>query len=142
MANLLPHTRVPMRGKAHYPRGQPPEGVDVLWRCDARSYSYVIDADREEYGSTPPRIELEWAEIERRTPKGAYLKHEYRDGFTWRRYVPLFARNRRFASTPAEALADFIGRRKRQHYILNRQLRRCDYELELAQSIELKGDDA
>lgn len=136
MANILPHTGAPWRAEPYFPFGQPPEDMDVLWRCDAKSYSYIIDADREEYGSTAPRIELTWHRVERRTPKGAYLN------YTDERFVPLWARNRRFANTPAEALADFIGRRKRQHYILNRQLRRCDYELELAQCVDLKGAEA
>lgn len=139
MANMLPHTGAPWRAEPHFPFGQPPAGVDVLWTCDAKSYAYIVDAEREEWGSTAPRIELTWAEVDRRTPKGAYLKGAYRDDFAERTFVPLWARNRRFANTPAEALADFIGRRKRQHYILNRQLRRCDYELELAQRVDLKG---
>ena len=29
----------------HYTFGQPPPDTDVLWRCEARRYSYVIDAE-------------------------------------------------------------------------------------------------
>ena len=36
--------------KLHYPFGQPPEGVDVLWRCETKRYSHLAD----------PRLELYW----------------------------------------------------------------------------------
>lgn len=124
--------------KPYLPYGEPPEGVDVLWRCDARTYSTVIDADRELYGSTPPRIELRWFCVSKRTAKGAWISEFYPLGGDaptdkWR-FVPLWARNRFAGNTKAGAIDDFIGRRKRQRHVLMRQLGRCEYELEIAET--------
>lgn len=108
--------------KVLYRFGKPPEGVDVVWRCEAKSYSYVIDADREEYGTTAPRLEMYWHRPERRTPKGAII-----DGA----FTLLSAKRSRWRNTPEEAFASFIARRKRQIEILEKQLSRARFELAL-----------
>lgn len=54
LSDLITPTRL------SYPFGEPPEGADVLWRVDAKSYSYVVDAERELYGVTAPRLEMTW----------------------------------------------------------------------------------
>ncbi|BBB99702.1 hypothetical protein [Bradyrhizobium elkanii] len=108
--------------KLHHPHGPVPEGVDVLWRCEAKSYSYVIDADREEYGVTAPRLEMRWYHVDRRTPKGAYCCGEF---------VRLTAYKKRFAETEADALRDFKARKNKQIQILSRQLVRAERELAL-----------
>lgn len=114
--------------KLHFPYGPPPEGADVLWRCEAKCYSYVIDADREEYGVTHPRLKLRWFEVERRTPKGAYIKSSMG---VHDQLVSLWA-NKAFArNTVDEAVKDFIARRKHQIRILERQLARAQAELAL-----------
>ncbi|SHH04100.1 hypothetical protein [Bradyrhizobium erythrophlei] len=58
--------------KKHYPFGRAPAGTDVLWRCEAKRYSYCIDPDADRYGVTDPRIEITWWRVDRRTPKGAW----------------------------------------------------------------------
>lgn len=108
--------------KIHRPFRDPSAGADVVWRVEAKSYSYVIDADREEYGSTAPRLELYWHQPERRTPKGAII-----DG----QFTLLSAKRSRWRNTPDEALASFIARRKSQIRILERQLQRAEFELAL-----------
>jgi hypothetical protein len=108
--------------KVHYPFGQPPEGMDVLWRCEAKRYSYVIDADREEYGVTNPQLELTWWSVSRRTPKGAWL-HD--------KFIRLTAFKRWACNTPQEAVDCFIARKKRQIAILSNQLQRAEGDLAL-----------
>jgi hypothetical protein len=108
--------------KLHYPFGQPPDGVDVLWRCEAKRYSYVIDADSDQYGVTSPRLEMSWWRVSRRTPKGAW---------THGHFVLLTARKKWACQTQEDAIASFIARKNRQIAILTAQLRRATDELEL-----------
>lgn len=115
--------------KLHYPRGPAPEGEDVLWRCEAKRYSYVVDADREEYGVTDPRLEMWWWEVERRTPKGAWL--------CTGEFVLLTAFKKKYAETEADALRDFKARKNKQIQILSRQLCRAEEELALTKPREL-----
>ncbi|WFU52219.1 hypothetical protein QA639_21160 [Bradyrhizobium pachyrhizi] len=115
--------------RLHYPRGQPPEGEDVLWRCEAKRYSYVVDADREEYGVTDPRLEMWWWEVKRRTPKGAWL---------WTgEFVLLTAFKKKYAETEALAIRDFKARKNKQIQILSRQLANAERELALTKPREL-----
>jgi len=119
--------------KLHEPYGHPKEGVDVLWRVEAKSYSYVIDADREEYGTTAPRLELHWFPVTKRTPCGAWIGYSslFADG----RFVRLTA-NKRFAcSTIKEALESFRQRRRRQVRILTNQLKTAEYELGMVEAV-------
>lgn len=106
-----------------YPFGPAPEGVDVLWRVEARSYSTIVDAEREIYGSTMPRLEMTWWIVTRRTPKGARL-----DTGT---FVKLTAHKRFACNTPDEAVQSFRARKTKQIRILRDQLSRAEYELAL-----------
>lgn len=115
--------------KLHYPRGKAPEGEDVLWRCEAKSYSYIIDADRDEYGVTDPRLEMWWWEVERRTPKGAWL----RTG----EFQLLTAFKKKYSESEEAALRDFKARKTKQIQILCRQLQRAEQELALTKPREL-----
>jgi hypothetical protein len=112
--------------KLHYPRGKPPEGEDVLWRCEAKSYSYTIDADREEYGVTAPRLELWWWEIDRRTPKGAWL--------CTGEFQLLTAFKKKYSETEEDAINDFKARKRRQIDIVTKQLLQAQRELSLTES--------
>lgn len=101
-----------------------------LWRVEAVSYSTVIDAEREEYGSTAPRLELFLVSIKHWTPCGARL-------LSWRSYGPVWVDLRSGAKqwasrTPEEALRQFELRRRKQINILKRQLLRAERELVLA----------
>lgn len=109
----------------------PKDGDDVLWRCESLVYSYVIDADREEYGTTAPRLEFMPWPVVRRTPKGAWI--QFADGFgRTEKFILLSARRRFAANTQIEALADFRDRRRRMRYVLTNKIARCDFEIELA----------
>ncbi len=111
--------------KIHYPFGPAPDGADVLWRCEAKRYSVVIDADADLYGVSDPQIELTWWHA-RRTPKGAWVCN---------RFVLLTARKKWAANSEAEAIESFIARRQKQIRILTKQLQRADAELALALNI-------
>jgi hypothetical protein len=106
-----------------YPFGRPPDGLAVLWRCEAQSYSVCIDPDADRYGSTPPRLEMRWYQVDRGTPKGAWIGDKL---------VRLYARKRWACPTEEEALESFIARRQRQIKIVSKQLRRAEAELALA----------
>lgn len=108
--------------------GPPPE---VLWRVEAVSYSYTVDADREEYGSTDPRLEIFPLEVLRFTEHGATLREM---SGARNRWVDLRPNAKQYASrTVAEAVEQFASRRRAQIYILQRQLARAERELALTQ---------
>lgn len=108
--------------KIHYPFGPAPEGVDVLWRCEAKRYSYTIDADADQYGVTAPRLEMCWWHVDRRTPKGAW---------TCGRFVLLTAIKKWACNTQEDALESFKARKKKQIRILSTQLARAQADLAL-----------
>lgn len=102
-----------------------------LLRAEAVSYSYAVDADREEYGSTAPAIEL-WAfPVDRFTPLGATLQNIWSGAR--KRWVDLRPGKQWASRTAEEAVQQLADRRKRQLYILARQTRRAEFEVELAQ---------
>lgn len=102
-----------MGAELHFPYGRPPEGLDVWWRVEARSYSIVIDAEREEYGSTRPRLEAQWFEVVKTTPKGVWIAG---------RFCLRDARKRFACPTLHEAIESFVARKDRQIRILSNQL--------------------
>jgi len=108
--------------KKHYPYGPAPKDVDVLWRCEAKRYSVVIDPDTDLYGVTDPRLEIRWHKVIRRTPKGAWLGD---------RFVLLTARKRWATNTEDEAIESFIARKHRQIEILKGKLKRAEADLAL-----------
>jgi hypothetical protein len=120
--SILEH--VTATSKLKYPFGRPPEGTDVLWRVDGKRYSVVIDADREEYGSTPLQVEMRWYHVTKRTPCGAWLGS---------RFVRLNARKQFASNTEKEALESYIARKKRQIGILSAQLREAERGLKIAE---------
>ncbi len=115
---------LPSQRKLRYPRGLVPIGEDVVWRCEAKRYSYVVDADREENGTAPVVLEMRWAHVYRRTKHGVYLGGE---SITFPK-----AKRSKWRNTPEEALASFIARRERQIAILRRQLANAELELRIA----------
>lgn len=108
---------------ANWPAGPPP----LLWRVEAVSYATPVDRyESDEWTSTPPRLELFYCSVKKWTPHGATLYEG--------RWVDLRPDRKQWASrTPAEALAQFAERRRRQIHILERQLRRAKAELHLAE---------
>lgn len=109
--------------KLHFTFGQPPEGVDVLWRVEAKRYSYTIDADANRYGVSAPRLEATWWRVKKRTPKGARL---YVGDF-----VLLTARKRWACNTLDEAIESFKKRKEAQIRILTAKLKAAQTDLEL-----------
>jgi hypothetical protein len=104
---------------------------DYLFRVEAVSYSYTVDADREEYGSTDPRLEAFALEVLRFTEHGATLREM---SGARNRWVNLRPGAKQYASrTVAEAVEQFASRRRAQIYILRRQLARAERELALTQ---------
>lgn len=110
--------------------GRLPRG-EYLFRVEAVSYSYTVDADREEYGTTDPRLEVFALEVLRWTEQGATLRETTGARNRW---VNLQPGAKQYASrTVAEAVEQFASRRRAQIYILQRQLRRAERELALTQ---------
>lgn len=119
-----------LRSRLRYPCGRPADG-EVVWRCEARSYSVVLDAEAELYGSSSPVLEMSWYPIQRRTPKGAWVQGKF----------IRFTAKRRWASpTEEDALMDFRARRRVQVSILSNRLARAKAELVLAE-IATAGND-
>jgi len=112
--------------KPIYPFGMPPEGVDVLWRAEARRYSYIIDAERELYGTTNPKLELCWYTVKKRTPCGAWIDSKF---------VNLNCAKRYAVPTEEEALESFKARKKRQIKILSSRLSEAEEELQLLEGV-------
>lgn len=112
--------------------GPAPEGVDVLWRAEARRYSYIVDADSEIYGVTEPEIELYWYEVKHWT-KGGNARL-YTGGGKLVYLGKHSGTQRQWASrTPQEAIQSLIARRQRQIKILKGQLLYAETELALAE---------
>jgi hypothetical protein len=107
----------------HYPRGPAPAGTPVLWRCEAKRYAYCRDPDADIWGVTDPKLEMWWWEIDRVTPKGAWVCG---------RFVLLTATKRWAVPTEEEALESFMARKKKQIRILSTQLSRAEADLALA----------
>ena len=95
----------------------------MLWRCEAKRYSYCVDPDRDVYGVTDPKLEMWWWEIDRATPKGAWVCG---------RFVLLSATKRWACPTEEEALESFMARKRKQIRILSTRLQQAKAELALA----------
>lgn len=104
-----------MRPIVHYPFGRPEPGMDVLWRCVDKRYAYVVDAERDEWGVTDPRLEMVWYEVRRRTPQGAWIDDPTEASTL--RFVRLTARKRFATETEREAVESLLARRVRQESI-------------------------
>jgi hypothetical protein len=102
----------------------PPSGIDVLYRCEARRYSYTINADLDQYGVTFPELKINWYRVTKRTPKGAWIEGD--------KFVLLSARKKYACETIEEAIESFRQRKKRQIKLLETQLRKAKEDLSLA----------
>ena len=110
-----------------YPLGSPPEDKAVLWRCEVKRYSVVIDAELELYGTSDPQIELTWWEILRKTPKGHRL---------WcGKFVNSSSRKKWAATTQLEAIKDCLARRRRCLTIYQHRAQSAHEEVLLLQAL-------
>ena len=110
--------------KKYYPFGIPGPGADVVWHCRAQRYSYAIDPDADLYGVSAPRLELTWRYVTRRTARCAWTGSDMHR---------VYAKRCQFKNTEAEAIDQFIARRKRQIAILEGQLSSAKQELKLTE---------
>jgi len=88
-------------------------GLGHAFRVIDASYSYIVDADREEYG-TRTQLEIVAFPVTKRTGAGFRIRlggWDHAPETTW----VAFNRTKRFAClTPAEALESYVARRQRQ----------------------------
>jgi len=116
---------------AYFPQGG---ACGWVYRVEAVSYSYVIDADYEEYGSTGPELEIIAYRVRNWTQHGATLDGLYSGAKL--KWVDLRPGGKQWASrTAREAVEQFLARRKRQMWVLSGQLDRAKYEAGLALTV-------
>lgn len=99
-----------------------------FYRIEARSYSYVVDAEREEYGVTPPRLELDRFKVVKETPRGHWVRAYPFGPQTW---VSKTATKRLCHPTLSEALEAYRQRKLAFLRHAQAKLRRAERELEL-----------
>lgn len=109
-----------------------------LYRAEAVSYAAIspwadeITGDGEWY-STDPSVEIFAYPVLRYTPCGATIRNIWRDGTKW---VNLEPGAKQFASrTAKEAVEALRQRRKAQVYILGKQMRRAQREIDLCDQV-------
>lgn len=100
--------------------------VTKLYRYDAKRYSVVIDADREEYGVSHPKLELYTFDVIRETPKGYWI-NPYLGGARW---VSKTSRKRFAHATQEEALEGFLERKKAHIRHCKSRLKRAQEDLD------------
>lgn len=101
-----------------FPMGKPPPDVHAWWRVEIRSYSVVVDPEREEYGTTT-HIEAHWFKVLRLTAKGAWLQTEpFSTVLQDNRWCARVARKRFACPTLPEAVESALARRARRLRIL------------------------
>lgn len=93
------------------------------YRYEVRRYSVVIDAEREEYGVSSPKLELLTFDVIRETPKGYWIDTYFGDT----RWVSKTSRKRFAYPSKEEALEGFINRKKAH-------LKHCQSRLDRAKS--------
>jgi len=104
---------------------------EYAYRYQDVSYSIIVDAERELFGS---KLDLreERYEIVKRTPKGFWISlWDGADKSDWR-FVLRTARKQYAHETPKDALLSLIARKKRQQRILKAQLQQCGEAEQLA----------
>lgn len=106
--------------------------VGWLIRVEACRYSYILNAEYDEYGTTDPRLELFAFPVKRFTKHGATLNNIWSGAR--KRWVDLRPDAKQWASrTAADAIEQFADRRRRQLWILGKQIGRARNELLLAE---------
>jgi len=102
-----------------------------LYRYDDRIYACIVDAERELWGTTTPKLVLSEFEVLKRTRCGAWIV----DAIGHRRFVNLEA-SKRYACPSAEsAMESFVMRKRRQIRILRAKLVRAEQVMALTQNI-------
>jgi len=112
----------PVEVAMKYPIGKPKDGIDVLWRLDAKRYSIVIDADSDHYGVTDPQLEMWWYKVRKRTRCGAWIDDKF---------VKLTATKKWACATEADAIESFRRRKEVQISIYKNRLAAAKADLKL-----------
>ena len=105
------------------------------YRYESRRYSSVIDAEREIYGVTRPKLELQEYEVEKETPCGYWIRRKV-GSFSGidRRWVSKTSRKRYAYPSKQEALEGFLARKKRYALILSSKLKEAKEDIALAEA--------
>lgn len=110
------------------------DAVGWLLRAQLRRYSYTIDADREEYGTTAPQLELYAFPVVRWTPCGATIRDIWSRGGTSTRFCDLRDGRKQYASrTAQEAVRQLVGRRRRMIWVLSKKVERAQEDISTAE---------
>lgn len=115
------------------------EAVGWVFRAEAVRYAAIqpyadpVTGDGEWY-TTAPRVELFAFPVVRWTPCGATIKNIW--GRRYSTFVDLRPGRKQYASrTAREAVEQLVERRRRQLYILNRQIARAKEEKRVAERL-------
>jgi len=103
-------------------------GSEYLIRCETKRYSYTIDADLDQYGTTPPQLVHYHYKIVKRTRCGAWI-----DTGIDNKFVLLTARKKYACETECEALESLLARKHRHARILRHKLQDVEEDIALAQ---------
>ena len=112
---------------------------DVWYRYDNKSYSVVIDADREEYGVSHKVVRTQYWVI-RVTPKGVWLTQKHNEKcpkwpvkgeFHFAPRLVLHASRKRFACATDElAKESFIARKNKQKAIYEARAKHAQWAID------------
>jgi len=133
MARWIPQERGKCIAEAErWGRWYAPENeiLGFLYRFDYKRYSYIVDAEREEYSSYAV-LELYAYPVKKWTPHGATL-HCYSG--TRHKFVNLEATKRFAWKTVDEALESFIARKKKEISIYESRIAEALRGIEAAES--------
>tara|TARA_R110000851_G_scaffold237183_1_gene390039 strand:+ start:316 stop:651 length:336 start_codon:yes stop_codon:yes gene_type:complete len=84
--------------------------MEKLYRYEAKRYSFVIDANYDEYGVTSPRLELKEYQVTGVTPKGFWVSLTFRGSKD--KWVSSHSAKRFAHPTKEQAIKAYICRKK------------------------------
>lgn len=106
--------------------------TDKMYRYETRSYSIVIDADMDIYGSSGPKLILKEFFITAKTPKGCWIGYFKGSKDFW---VSDTSRKRKAHRTKEEALAAYKIRKTAYVKHATARLARAKAELKLSEKV-------
>ena len=107
-----------------------------LYRYDSKRYSIVIDADREIYGTSFPKLELNEYDVSCETPKGFWIS--YFSGGSKDKWISKSARKRFAYPTKNEALDAYIKRKTSYVRHSERKLAEAKEDLKIGENEKCK----
>ncbi len=94
---------------------------DKFYKVYAQSYSVIIDAEREEYGSSPLYLKEAVYKVVKVTPKGVWIDYQCDIARGRPHFVRLDSRKKFAYPTREQALDGFIAKKRRHVSILSAQ---------------------